>query len=181
MIEGLVAFVAWLGAALIVLSDGRRGLALGLALITLAFTGLAWAGGETFGAGVLFAGGAVASGLRLRSGGQDGWGLMPPGSTPRLVMCIAAALVALWFAASVTFGGGAPVRFAGLAVIGLMGGRALSSGDTAVVLSAVAGLALALAGATAMAATSPGPSPYILGALLAAGVMILPRSAPNAT
>jgi hypothetical protein len=179
VIEGLAAFVAWLGAAIIVLADGRRGLALGLALITVAFATLAWAGGETPGAAALLIGGAVASVRGLRSG-AEGWGLMPPGSTPRLVLSVAVGLVALWFAGSVTFGAGAPARFAGLAVLGLMGARALASSDTAIVLVAVAGVALALAESTAMAATSPGPSPYIAGALVAAGVMILPRSEPHA-
>lgn len=179
MIEGLAAFIAWLGAAIIVLADGRRGLALGLALITVAFTALALAGRENLGAVALFAGGAVASVRALRSGGE-GWGLMPPGSTPRLVLSVAVGLVALWFAASVTFGAGAPVRFAGLAVLALMGARALASSDTAIVLAAVAGVALALAESTAMAATSPGPSPYILGALVAAGTMIIPRSETRA-
>jgi hypothetical protein len=179
-IEGLAAFVAWLGAALIVLADGRRGLALGLALITVAFAALTLAGGETLGAAAIFAGGAVASVQRLRPGGGDSWNLMPPGSTPRLVLCVAVGLVALWFSASVTFGAGAPVRFAGLAVLGLMGARALTSSDAAIVLAAIAGLALAVGEATTIAATSPGPSPYILGALVAAGVMILPKSEPHA-
>jgi hypothetical protein len=179
VIEGLAAFVAWLGGSMIVLADGRRGLALGLALITVAFAALTWAGGETLGAAALLVGGAVASGRGLRSG-AEGWGLMPPGSTPRLVLSVAVGLVALWFAASVTFGAGAPVRFAGLAVLGLMGARALASSETAVVLVAVAGLALGLAGSAAIAATSPGPSPYIAGALVAAAVMMLPRSEPHA-
>jgi hypothetical protein len=180
LIEGLAAFVAWLGAAIIVLADGRRGLALGLAMITVGFTALTWAGGEALGAAALFAGGAVASVQGLRPGGGEGWGLMPPGSTPRLVLCVAVGLVALWLGASVTFGPGAPVRFAGLAVLGLMGARALASSDTAIVSAAVAGLALVVAEATAMAATSPGPYPYIVGALVAAGVMILPKSEPHA-
>ena len=179
MIEGLAAFVAWLGGAMIVLADGRRGLALGLAFITVAFAALTWAGGETLGAAALLAGGAVAS-VRALQSGAEGWGLMPPGSTPRLVLSVAVGLVALWFAASVTFGQGAPVRFAGLAVLGLMGARALATSNTAMVLVAVSALALGLAGSAAIAATSPGPSPYIAGALVAAAVMILPRSEPHA-
>jgi len=165
---------------MIVLSDGGRGLALGLALVTAALTALALAGGETIGAGAIAIGGAIASVRLLRSGGEKGWGLMPPGSTPRLILCVASGLIALWFAASVTFGGGASVRFAGVALLGLMGGRALSSSRTAVVLAAVAALALVLAGATAIADTSPGPAPYIVGALVAAVVTIVPRSEPHA-
>jgi hypothetical protein len=178
--EGLAAFVAWLGATLIVLSDGRRGLALGLAALTLALTALAWSQGETVGAAALFAGGAGASIQRLRSGGVAGWGLMPEGSTPRLLLCVAVGLVALWFAASITFGPAAPLRFAGLSALGLVGARALESTDRAVVLAAVAGLALTVAAATAMAATAPGPVPYIVGGLVAAGIMFLPQPEPRA-
>ena len=180
MIEGLAAFVAWLGAALVVLSDGRRGLALGLALVTLGLTALAWSEGEAVGAAALFIGGSVAAIQRLRSGGVAGWGLMPAGSTPRLLLCVAVGLVALWFAASVTLGPGAPLRFAGLAVLGLMGARSLESTDRAVVLASVAGVALAVAAATAMSATAPGPAPYVVGALVAAGVMFLPQPEPHA-
>lgn len=179
MIDGLAALIAWTGAALMVLSDGRRGLALGLALVTVAFAELAWSGGEMLGAAAILAGGAVASVQRLRAG-VLGWGIMPAGSTPRLVLSIAAGLLSLWFAASVTNGTGAAVRFASLAVLGLMGARALESKDLAIVLAAIAALALALGVAAGLAQPSPGPAPYILAALLAAGVMILPLSEPHA-
>ncbi len=166
------AFTAWLGAALIVLSDGRRGLALGLALIAVAFAALAWVGGDMRAAAALFAGGAVAAVQRLRSG-RDGWGVMPPGSTPRLILAIVAGVLALWIAASITTGPGAPLRFATLAVLGLMGARVLDGRDPAVVLTAVAGMTLALAMATGLAATPPGPAPYIAAALITAGVSVL--------
>ncbi|HEV2035869.1 MAG TPA: hypothetical protein VGU71_17030 [Candidatus Dormibacteraeota bacterium] len=166
------AFTAWLGAAMIVLADGRRALALGLALTAAAFAVLAWVGGDMRAAAALFAGGAVSAVLRLRSG-SEGWGLMPPGSTPRLILAIVAGVVALWIAASVTTGAGAPLRFATLAVLGLMGARVLGGRDPAVVLTAVAGMALAVAMATGLAVTPPGPAPYILAALLAAGVSVL--------
>src|ERR1019366_3742359 len=70
------AFVAWLGPAMIVLSDGRRGLALGLALTTVAFVALAWAGGDHLAAAAILFGGAVAAIRRSRIG-PDVWGLMP--------------------------------------------------------------------------------------------------------
>ena len=52
--------------------------------------------------------------------------------------------MALWIAASVTSGAGAPLRFATLAVLGLMGARVLEGRDPAAVLTAVAGMALGL-------------------------------------
>jgi hypothetical protein len=168
----VVAFMAWLGAATIVLSDGRRGLALGLALIAIAFAALAWMGGDIGAAAALLAGGAAAVYQRLRSG-RDDWGVMPPGSTPRLVLVIAAGFLALWFAASVTTGGGAPLRFAAPVVLGLMGARVLEGRDSAIVVTAAAGMALAVAMATGLAATPPGPTPYIAAALIAAGVSAL--------
>ena len=70
------AFMAWLSAAIIVLADGRRGLALGLGLTAVAFAALAWASGDRLAAAAMLAGGGVAAVQRLRSG-IDGWGLMP--------------------------------------------------------------------------------------------------------
>ena len=178
MIEASAAGLAWLGAALIVLSDGRKGLALGLATASIAFSYLAWAGGEKPAAAAILLGGAIASVQRLRSG-AEGWRMMPPGSTPRLVLCIASGLVALWVGASVTNGPGAPVRVAVLAFIGLMGARVLTSRDSPAVLTAIAGLALAMAVATGVASTPSGPAPYFVGALIAAGVAFVPRAEPR--
>jgi hypothetical protein len=99
---------------------------------------------------------------------------MPAGSTPRLVLCVASGLVAWWVAASVTSGADAPLRFAVLVVLGLMGARLLASHETSVVLTSIASFALALAAAPSLAATSPGPTPDFIGGLIAAGVMFLP-------
>jgi hypothetical protein len=101
---------------------------------------------------------------------------MPAGSTPRLVLCVASGLLALWVAASVTTGPGTPLRFAVLVVLGLMGARVLASREIAVVLTSIACFALALAAAPALAAISPGPVPEIIGGLVAAGVMFVPRT-----
>lgn len=166
------AFMAWLGAAIVVLADGRRGLALGLGLIAVAFAALAGATGDILAAAALIAGGAVAAVQRLRSGGE-GWGLMPPGSTSRLILVTVAGVLALWVAVSVTTGAGAPLRFATLAVLGLMVARVLEGEDNAVVLTAVAGTALALAMAAGLAPTAPGLALYIVAALIAAGASSL--------
>jgi len=171
VIEAAAAFLTWLGAALVVLADGRRGLALGLGLLIAGFGVLAWAGGQPAGAAAVAAGGLIGSVQCWRSGTT--WRLMPAGSTPRLVLCLASALVALWVAASVTTGSGAPLRFAVLVVLGLMGARVLESRETSVVLTCIACFALALAAAPGLAATSPGPIPDVLGGLIAAGVMFV--------
>lgn len=166
------AFAAWLGAALIVLSEGRRGLALGLALVTLAFTILALAGGERLAAVALLLGGGLAAAQRLRTG-DDVWGVMPSGSTARLVLSIAGGLLALWIATSVMTGPGAPLRFAAISVLGLMGGRMLTASAPAAVLTALAALALSVAMAAGVASTGPGPSPYIAAALVAAAISLV--------
>jgi hypothetical protein len=169
------AVVAWLGAALVVLSDGGRGLALGLALLTIGLAVLAWPAGMAVGSAAIVVGGLVAAVQCWRSAPAT-WGIMPAGSTPRLILCIASGLLAWWLAASVTTGAGASLRFAVLVVLGLMGARILISREVPVVLAAVASMALALALAPGLAAESSGPVPAIVGGLTAAGVMFVPAA-----
>ena len=177
MLEGLGALVAWLGASLIVLADGRRGLALGVAL---AAAGLAVVTGLSDGpvpAALLVLGGAIAAAGRLtRAGG--GWAVMPPGSTPRLILCVASALVALWIALGITGGDSPALRFAVLVVIGLAGARVLASGDPQVQLTAAATLALAVGAASGLGGADLWP--YVAAAAVAAGAGWLPLSAPRA-
>jgi hypothetical protein len=169
------AFVAWLGADLVVLADGRRGLALGLAFLTLSFAILAWPAGMAVGSVAIGVGGLIAALQCWRSGPQE-WGIMPAGSTPRLILCIGSGLLAFWLAASVTTGPDASLRFVVLVVPGLMGARILMSRDVPVVLAGITALALALAAASGLAAGSPGPIPAIVGGLIAAGVMFVPAA-----
>jgi hypothetical protein len=169
------AFVAWLGAALIVLADGRRGLALGLAFVTVSLAILTWPSGMAAGSVAIGVGGLVAAVRCWRSGPAE-WGIMPAGSTPRLILCIAAGLLAFWLAASVTIGPDASLRLAVLVVPGLMGARILSTHDVHVVLVGIAALALALAAVPGLAAESSGPVPAIVGGLIAAGVMFVPAA-----
>jgi len=179
VIEVGAALVVWLGAALIVLADARRGLALGLAVVTIGFAVLAWERGQPIGAIALVVGGLTGA-LRGWTRGPATWGLMPPGSTPRLVLCVAAGLLSLWIAASVTTTPGAPLLFAVLVVLGLMAARVLSGGDKDVDLTAIACFALALASSPALASSIPtGPVPYIFGALIAAAVVVAPATSPQ--
>jgi len=165
---------AWLGASVVVLADGRRGLALGLALLAAGFAGLALANGFVTGGVAIGIGGGVAAWQCWKSSAAM-WGIMPPGSTPRLVLCIGSGLLGLWVAAAVTGGSGASLRFAVLVVVGILGARVLSSSELHVVLAGIAGLALALGVAPALDVSSGADVPAIAGGLVAAGVMALPR------
>ena len=173
MIEGVAAFVAWAGASLIVLSDGRRGLGLGIALTALAIAVIVWATAGPRDAALIAIGGAAAAGRRLMTG-KDAWGIMPPGSTPRLILCIGAGLLGLWIGLGVTSGHSAALRFAVLVVVGLAGARVLSTDDSDAQLSAVAAVALAVAAAAGLASDAPGAWPYAAAALVAAGASWLP-------
>lgn len=181
LIEAAPAFITWLGAALVVLSDGRRGLAAGVALLSAGFGILAWVTGDAGGGMAVVAGGAAATWSCWRWG-PAGWGIMPAGSTPRLVLCVASGLLALWVAASVTSGGGESLRFCVLVVLGMMGARVLMSRQLSVALAATACFALALAMAPGLSSSSSEtePVPQIVGALIAAGVTLVRRAAPEA-
>ena len=172
------AIVAWAGAAIITLADGRRGLALGIAVVAIGFGALAFANGGWLGGAVLIAGGAVSAIQLGRNGSQD-WGLMPPGSTPRMILAVVAAILSLWVAGSVTTGPGASLRFASVAVLGLMAARLLQAPTAVPVLTAAAALAIALAGASGIGTSEPGPAPYVVGALIAAGASFLPVREPR--
>jgi hypothetical protein len=174
----IAAFFAWAGAAAIVLADGRRGLSVGVALVTVGFTALAWAEAAWLEGSFLLAGGALCTVGLIRRGPQD-WGLMPPGSPPRLILAAVAGILALWFAASVTTGPEAPLRFACVAVVGLSAGRVLQGHAAESVLSASAALAIALASASALAPSDPGFAPYLIAGVIAGGASFLPVAEPR--
>jgi hypothetical protein len=177
-VSAAAAFIAWSGAALLMLSEGRRGLALGMALITAGFAVLAQVSGGALAASAVLLGGGIVTVRRFRSG-ADVWGFMPPGSTARLVLAAAVGLVALWVSTSVMTGPGASIRFAALSVIGLMGACVLTVADAAVVLTAISALALAVAIASAVAGTGPGPAIFVVAAMVAAAVSWLRVREPN--
>ena len=173
MIDGVAGFGAWLGAALVVLSDARRGLALGVALAAASIAAVVWSTSGAAEAAIIAVGGGAAAARRLMVG-RDGWGVMPPGSTPRLILCIGAGLLALWIGLGVTGGHSAALRFAVLVVLGLAGARVLASDDSAAQLAAVALIALAIAAASGLGPEPPGAAPYVVAALMAAGAGWLP-------
>ena len=171
--EIAAAATAWLGASIVVLADGRRGLAAGLGLATLGLAILALIVAGPLAAGALLLGG-VAAAARRAVAGPSGWAIMPAGSTPRLVMCVAGGLLALWVGLSVTSGGGGALRFVVLAVLGLAGARSLWSEDPSVILTAVAVLVLGIAVGASLSPSSPGVWPFALAAVLAAATSWIP-------
>lgn len=174
-LTAVAAFAAWLGAATIVLADGRRGLGVGIALVAVGFTAIAWSDGVWVGGGFLLVGCAIAVIALLRAGPQD-WGLMPAGSTSRVILAVAVGIVSLWMAASVTTGPGASLRFASLAVLALMAGRLLQTNAAVPALTGAAGLAIALAGASQLGPNDSGFAPYVIAAMVTAGALLLPAA-----
>jgi hypothetical protein len=179
MAAAAAGFAAWLGASLILLSDGRRGLAVGAAFATAGLAVLALGGAGLVAAVAIIAGGAVASARRAFAG-RAGWAIMPAGSTPRLVTCVAGGLFALWVGAVVMSGDGAALRFGVMTAIALSGARVLWSDDPYVLVTAAAVLAMAIAAGAALAPVSPGVWPYAAGGLIAAGTAFTPIGKPSA-
>lgn len=179
MIEGAAAFVAWLGASLVVLSEGRRGLSAGVAVAAAGLAGVAFEAAGPLAAASLLAGGLLAAALRWRSG-PPGWNVMPPGSTGWLILCIASAIFGLWIAAAVMTGQGGGLRFAALVIVVMMGSRLLSGRGGAATLSAAATIALAIALAGTLDSPAPGPAVYLAGGAVAALISLAPLEKPGA-
>lgn len=171
----VAALVAWLGGAVIVLADARRGLAAGLVLVAIAAAGLTWAAGDLGGGIVLLAGGLTAAVLRYTIG-PDGWGLMEPGSTPRLLFAVIAGLIALWLAGAVTAGASGGLRFGSIAILVLLTGRLLQGGAPVALLTATSGLALALGVVSGPLEPGGGIAYYVIAALVTAAVSAMPAS-----
>ena len=179
LIQPAAGIAVWLGASLVVVADGRRGLATGIALSTLGLAVLALVSAGPLAAAAVAVGGAAAAARRF-SAGADRWEVLAPGSTPRLVLCVATALVGFWIADAVTSGPVASLRFALLTGIALPTARVLSTAEQAAQLSAVAIVALCIASVGAVGSSSPGVWPYLAGGAVAAVVGWLPLRRPSA-
>ena len=179
MIDAPAGFVAWLGASLVVVADGRRGLAMGTAFVAFAVAVLAY-GTLGWSAAVLLAAGGAIAAVRRNTVGPPGWSILPAGSTPRLVLCVAAGLVAFWLAAGVMTGPGAPLRFAVIVVTGLAAARVYGSTQPPILLTATALLALAI-GLAAGASADQGAWPYVAASLFCAVVTWVPVKASGAS
>jgi hypothetical protein len=176
--EAVAAFVAWLGVTVVVLADGRRGLAVGTLLAAVGLAGVSFqmAG---YAALALVVGGMAAAARRFVAG-PAGWAIMPAGSTPRLVMCVAGGLLVLWVGVVVLTGQGGALRFAAISVLALAGARALSTEESSAVQTSVALLALAVGAVATSAPGDPGIWPYAGAALVAAAVTWAPARTPRA-
>jgi hypothetical protein len=140
--------VAWLGAALLVLSDARRGVALGMALYAVSLAVTLY--NTPPAALALGLAGVAAAVLRLRDG-RPRWGTMPPGSTPRLLLSVVSGVLAGFAGVSLLEGPGpAPVRIV-ILLGGAMGAaRLLSTERREAALASITVLTLAVgAGAAA--------------------------------
>ena len=138
------AAVAWLGITLLLVSDGRRGLALGLVVATGGLVlATAAAGQPLTGVGALAVGGVIAAALRLRDG-RPGWGVLPPGSTPRLTAAIVVLIAAAIVAGSGIGSPAGAVRLGALVVATLAAGRILTVDERWASLGAASALAIGL-------------------------------------
>jgi hypothetical protein len=173
LISPAAGFVVWLGASLVVIADGRRALAAGIALTAAGLAVLALLTAGVPAAAALAVGGTIAAARRFATG-PSGWSILPPGSTPRLVLCVATAIIAFWVAAGVTAGPFGSLRFGVIAGLALATARVLSTTEQTVLLSAVAILALSATSVGAIGSAEPSIWPYIAGALVAALIGWLP-------
>jgi hypothetical protein len=148
--------VAWMGAAIVAVSDGRRGLALGLVLTGAGLAGVALLAGDPPSAvALLLSGGLGAGALRLRDG-PSGWGILAPGSTPRIVLSLGALAAGAFVGISLTGVPGALGRVAPLAVCGLAVARLLSADRRVAAVAAASAMALALGTMGGLAAQAAG-------------------------
>ena len=138
------ASLAWLGAAVVVLSDERRGLGLGIAVavVGLAVANAA-AGKDLLGDGALVVGGACSAGLQFGRGGVS-WGLMPPGSTPRLIGSLVALILTVLVVGTGLQDPAGVARLGALIVALMAGGRLLTVRRRWAALGAGSALALGL-------------------------------------
>ncbi len=167
--------LAWSGAAVLVLSDARRGLAVGLLVAATGLAVVRLAQGDDGDAGILLAGGLLAAGIGLRRNPQRGWGLLPAGSTPRIVLSIVVGGAALWLALGMLdTPGDAQGRAAALIVMALGAGRLLAVRDPRAALAGASLIALGTGTLAAMATTHQMGA--FIGAIAAVALNLIPTS-----
>jgi hypothetical protein len=178
LIEAGAVVVAWLGGAFLVLSDARRGVALGLALYGLGLAGTLLE--HPVAALELGLAGLVAAGLRLRDG-RPGWGTLPAGSTPRLLLCVVSGVLSAFAGASLLEGPGpAPARVA-IILGGAMGAaRLLSTMRREAALASTAAVILAIGAAEAATGGAAAGTVVVAAALAAVLLGILPATEAEA-
>jgi hypothetical protein len=174
VIEGLqlvAAVVAWLGASVGVLADGRRGVSVGLLLAGAGLAAVRLLDGSAATALLLAAGAVLGALASLRANPHRGWGLLPPGSTPRVVACIVLGGGALWFAAAgLADPSGWTARAADIAVAAVAAARVMTADEARPALAAAAAVALGLG--SFAAATFPAYELAAAGAAAAVAVVL---------
>ncbi|HEY8681241.1 MAG TPA: hypothetical protein VIN01_09340 [Candidatus Dormibacteraeota bacterium] len=166
---------AWLGAAVLVLSDARRGLAIGLLLAAIGLAIIRVAEGDYLDGGLLLAGGLLGAVIGLRRNPRRGWGVLPAGSTPRIVLSIVVGGGALWLAVGMLDSpGAAQARAAAVIVMALGAGRLLAVRDPRAALAAASLIALG-AGALAGLATTD-ETGVVIGAVATVALNLIPTS-----
>ena len=170
--------MAWLGSAVLVLSDARRGLSVGLLVAGLGLAAVRAVEGDPADAGILFAGGLLGALAGLRRNPRQGWGLLAAGSTPRIVLCVVLGGAALWFAIGGLDGPGEPAGRASAAIVMVLGaGRLLATREARSGLAAASLVALG-GGALAALATTDATG-ALIGAVAAVALNLIPTAEAN--
>jgi hypothetical protein len=168
--------VAWLGAAMLVLADARRGIAVGLLLAALGLAIIRATEHDAIDAGLLLAGGLLAAIVGLRRNKRRGWGLLQAGSTPRIVLSVVVGGVALWLSVGMLDGPGEPLaRAAAVIVMALGAGRLLGVHDPRAALAAASMIALGVGTIAALATTDE--TGALIGSIAAVALNLIPTSA----
>jgi hypothetical protein len=163
---------------MLVLSDARRGIAVGLLLAALGLAAIRAAERDAVDAGLLVAGGLLAAGVGLRRNKHSGWGLLQPGSTPRIVLSVVVGGAALWLSVGMLDGPGEPqARAAAAIVIALGAGRLLGVRDPRAALAAASMIALGAGTIAALATTDA--TGALIGSIAAVALNLIPTSAES--
>ncbi len=169
---GAGALLAWTGGGLLVLSEGRRGLAMGLALagLGLALTIVA----QPTDAAVVALMALVAALIQLRRSGRPGWALLPTGSTPRILLVIVAGVVGVFAAVSLVPGPEPAQARAAIVVAGaLAAARVLSTQHRSPALASASTICFSIA--TLEALVYPAQPGAAIAAAIAGGLLALLR------
>jgi hypothetical protein len=142
--------VAWLGASITVLAEGRRGLGCGALLVGAGLCAIEIAAGHTVPGLLLLIGGAGYGILRQRDG-APGWVLFAPGSSPRLIAAVLLFAVSLFLINTLDIGTPALAGVLTVSAVAVM--RLTSTPDRAALAScaAIEALALGVAGSIPLA------------------------------
>jgi hypothetical protein len=175
-VAGFAVGLTWLGASILILSDARRGLAVGLLTASVGLALAMAVEGRPLEGGLLLAGGVLAVVVGLRRNPQRGWGLLQGPSTPRIVLCVVLGGAALWLAVGMLQSPGqAQARAAAVIAMAVGAGRLLAEREPR---SGLAAAALVALGAGALAAlASDGWDGAAIGSLVAVALNLLPTAA----